>query len=89
MGLHGVSVGDITKSLDYEARPPGQGLVHIDPSVDSTLETLRQWNNHRCDIVGAGSRTHEIRFGHWPRHRDRDPTTSPRGPTREYTRGWS
>ena len=59
MGLHGVSVGDTTKSLDYEARPPGQGLVHIAPSVDSTLETLRQWDIHRCDIVGARSRTHE------------------------------
>ena len=56
MGFHGVSVGDTIKSLDYEARPPGQGLDRIDPSVDSVLETLRQWNNHRCDIVGARRR---------------------------------
>ena len=59
MGFHGVSVGDTTKSLDYEARPPGQGLDHIDTGVDSMLETLRQWDNHRCDTVGARSRTHE------------------------------
>ena len=59
MGLHGVSVGDTTKSLDYEARPPGQGLVHIDPSVDSALETLKQCDNHHCDTVGARGRTHE------------------------------
>ena len=58
MGLHGVSVGDTTKSLDYEARPPGQGLDHIETSVDSMLETLRQWNNHHCDIVRARSRIH-------------------------------
>ena len=59
MGLHGVSVGDTIKSLDYVARPPGQGLDHTDPSVDSMLETLRQWDDHHCDIVGAHSRTHE------------------------------
>ena len=59
MGFHGVSVGDTTKSLDYEARPPGQGLVHIDPSVDSALETLKQCDNHHCDTVGARGRTHE------------------------------
>ena len=58
MGLHGVSVGDTTKSLDYEARPPGQGLDHIETGVDSMLETLRQWYNHHCDIAGARSRTH-------------------------------
>ena len=59
MGFHGVSVGDTIKSLDYEARPPGQGLVHIDPSVDSALETLKQCDNHRCDSVGVCGRTHE------------------------------
>ena len=59
MGFHGVSVGDTTKSLDYEARPPGQGLVHIDPSFDSALETLKQRDNYHCDSVGACDRTHE------------------------------
>ena len=59
MGLHGVSVGDTTKSLDYEAKPPGQGFVHIDPSVDSALETLRKRDDHHCDIVGARGRTRE------------------------------
>ena len=59
MGFHGVSVGDTIKSLDYEARPPGQGFAHIDPSVDSALETLRQWDDHHCDIVGARGRTRE------------------------------
>ena len=53
MDLYGVGVGDTTKSLDYAARSPGQGLCHIDPGVDSALETLRQWENHRCDTVGA------------------------------------
>ena len=59
MGFHGVSVGDTTKSLDYEAKPPGQGFAHIDPSVDSALETLKQCDNHHCDTVGARGRTHE------------------------------
>ena len=59
MGFHGVSVGDNTKSLDYDAKPPGQGFVHIDPSVDSALETLKQWDDHHCDIVGARSRNRE------------------------------
>ena len=53
MGFHGVSVGDTIKSLDYVARPPGQGFDHTDPSVDSVLEALRQWDEHHCDIVGA------------------------------------
>ena len=58
LGLHGEGVSDTTKSLAYVAGSPGQGSGHMNPSVDSALETLRRRENDRCDIGEARRRTH-------------------------------